>query len=750
VFGPSPAITIGSTVDTQHITSTGFHSFNVLSIVQGWASGTQNNGFFLSASDGIVPFADTDSPFIGVGPMLSVVVDDTVPPVIATTPHDRTLSVGADGKLAIPDLVAETMATDNTGIATIGQSPAAGTMVGPGMTSVTITVLDLAGLSAQAHVTITAADTTKPAFTQPDPLTLTADPVAGTATVPDVATSLAASDNVGIATRMQSPAAGSTLPLGESTITVTLADAAGNSTTVEVPVEVDYDRPDNSAAATPSGLSQGPAPTATGLPAGATIASFAAPAISGDRTLAALAQLKSGHTLIPAIYTSDAAGVDSLVAFKGSDAGLGTGITFKALQNPLLSSSGAIAFGATVQGTGITAGTDHGVWSDVFGSGVRAILREGAQVPGLPAGVLLNAVSSYSLHDGGVLALVTLHHGAGGVTAANDTALILQAGANAGVLVAREGTALTTGGSPVKTIGALNPAVLSPGEGRSQADDTAIAKVTLQNGDVSIVKLKSGAAVPLVSSGDPALAGPYGSFWHSFGVPATDAAGTQLVFSGGLKVGQGSITAANDSVLAYSDDDTTFSFLAREGGTATDIAGAAYTGFYDPLVNSSGEIAFLATIKGTGVTKANRLGLWFGMPGSYHLLARRGSAAPGANGTALAASFASFTSVALPEGDLAGPVVLATLSGSGVSKTNNTGLWAVDSQGVFRLLLRTNDSVNTGTVAAPVMKTVKSITLLKSVAGVFGASRSFNDTGSVAAEVTYGDNTQSLLRLDIP
>jgi hypothetical protein len=47
-------------------------------------------------------------------------------------------------------------------------------------------------------------------------------------------------------------------------------------------------------------------------------------------------------------------------------------------------------------------------------------------------------------------------------------------------------------------------------------------------------------------------------------------------------------------------------------------------------------------------------------------------------------------------------------------------------------------------------KTVRGFSLLRSSSYVFGATRSFNGTGSVAAIVTFTDGTQSLVRFDVP
>jgi PKD repeat protein len=74
------------------------------------------------------------------------------PPTITTCPTNKTLYVTADCQAAIPNLLAETVATGCA--VTKSQSPAAGTMVDPGTYAVTVTAENSAG-EAQCTVTVT-------------------------------------------------------------------------------------------------------------------------------------------------------------------------------------------------------------------------------------------------------------------------------------------------------------------------------------------------------------------------------------------------------------------------------------------------------------------------------------------------------------------------------------------------------------------------------------------------------------------
>src|SRR5437016_4987495 len=116
---------------------------------------------------------------------------------------------------------------------TLSQSPAAGTLVGLGAHTITVTATDAAGNSATCTTTFTVTDTTVPSVSCPAPTSASADGNCQAA-VPNVLSGVTASDNCsgtnGI-TLVQSPAAGALVGLGTNTITVTAADEAGNSAT---------------------------------------------------------------------------------------------------------------------------------------------------------------------------------------------------------------------------------------------------------------------------------------------------------------------------------------------------------------------------------------------------------------------------------------------------------------------------------------------------------------------------------------
>jgi len=94
----------------------------------------------------------------------NVTVTDVINPTIDTCPASRTLSRSATCSAQVPDLVAETVASDNCTVADISQSPIAGTTI-TANTVVTITVTDGFGNTTTCTVNLTLVDDTAPVIT---------------------------------------------------------------------------------------------------------------------------------------------------------------------------------------------------------------------------------------------------------------------------------------------------------------------------------------------------------------------------------------------------------------------------------------------------------------------------------------------------------------------------------------------------------------------------------------------------------
>src|SRR5439155_15125403 len=79
-------------------------------------------------------------------------------------------SAGANCQAAVPNILSGVTGNDNcssAGAITLSQSPAAGTLVGLGPHTITVTATDVAGNSATCTTTFTVTDNTPPTVTCP-------------------------------------------------------------------------------------------------------------------------------------------------------------------------------------------------------------------------------------------------------------------------------------------------------------------------------------------------------------------------------------------------------------------------------------------------------------------------------------------------------------------------------------------------------------------------------------------------------
>src|SRR5436309_932711 len=162
------------------------------------------------------------------------VTDDSAPTVICPAPTST--SAGTNCLAAVPDVLAGVPASDNcsgTNGITLSQSPAAGTLVGLGAHTITVTATDEAGNSSTCSTLFTVTDKTAPEVNCSTVPSASADGNCQAA-VPNVLSGVTVSDACSAATAItltQSPAAETLVGVGSHTITVTATDEAGNSAT---------------------------------------------------------------------------------------------------------------------------------------------------------------------------------------------------------------------------------------------------------------------------------------------------------------------------------------------------------------------------------------------------------------------------------------------------------------------------------------------------------------------------------------
>lgn len=178
---------------------------------------------------------------------LVVTVVDTITPT-AVAPVPQSVAADANCQGLVPDFATGLVASDDcTPDLSLSktQIPPAGSPVSVGIHPITLTVTDASGNAAQVTTTFTVVDAAPPVGICPAPITTSADEN-GKALVPDFAGLLVAQDNCTPAPNLlkaQVPAAGTSVVVGTHVITVTVTDAAGNTSACTTTFTVDDTTP---------------------------------------------------------------------------------------------------------------------------------------------------------------------------------------------------------------------------------------------------------------------------------------------------------------------------------------------------------------------------------------------------------------------------------------------------------------------------------------------------------------------------
>jgi hypothetical protein len=131
----------------------------------------------------------------------------------------------------------EPTSNDNVGVTSFTSNHAIGSQFPLGNTTVTYTATDAVGNTENASFTVTVNDTEKPTITgMPSNISVSTDAGENYATVSW--TEPTSNDNVGVTSFTSNHAIGSQFPQGNTTVTYTATDAAGNTETASFIVTV--------------------------------------------------------------------------------------------------------------------------------------------------------------------------------------------------------------------------------------------------------------------------------------------------------------------------------------------------------------------------------------------------------------------------------------------------------------------------------------------------------------------------------
>ncbi|MFL6275963.1 MAG: PxKF domain-containing protein [Blastocatellia bacterium] len=173
----------------------------------------------------------------------TVTATESTPPVITTCPSGSSASANASCQASVPNVIPGVVATDNCtdpSQLVVTQSPAAGALVGKGVTNIVVTVRDVSGNTATCTVAFTVNDVTPPTISCPANVVVNL-PLNSTATSMAVNFTVTAADNCPGVTVASTPASGSVFSVGTTTVNSTATDSSGNTATCSFTVTVLYD-----------------------------------------------------------------------------------------------------------------------------------------------------------------------------------------------------------------------------------------------------------------------------------------------------------------------------------------------------------------------------------------------------------------------------------------------------------------------------------------------------------------------------
>jgi uncharacterized repeat protein (TIGR03803 family) len=397
------------------------------------------------------------------------------------------------------------------------------------------------------------------------------------------------------------------------------------------------------------------------------------PALSGTQFVAYGATLPSGLFDIE----TDNNGTTQVLAQSGTMAGNAAGANspFASFSDPIVNANANVAFRATL------ASKTTGIWANLGGA-LALLAAQGAPAP--TTGGTFGAFTALGLSDtAGVVFLATV---AGGSTTSG-----IWEGTSNGGLALKLSVGETVNGKAITALTFLPAGELYVnGQTRGfNGSGHLISAVTYGKTGTGLVSVLGGTTPHAVATSGVDRDPVSNLAYASFGNPAINA-NDHTAFAATLTA-----AAAGTTTGIWADDSSGTRQLIARAGTTAPGGSATFLAFSDPVYNNNEAVAFRATLKAAAGQSA--LGLW-ATDANAPTLAKVALAGDQAPGCPTGTTFSAFSELALP--DTGGVIFLATLTGSGVTTANNTGIFAVDTTGNLQLIVRTGDVLNNKTVTA--------------------------------------------------
>ncbi len=563
---------------------------------------------------------------------------------------------------------------------------------------------------------------------------------------------------------------------GTYSVSVSYQDAVGNPAAASLSatgVVIDAEAPFLPGAATKvlavkGGVVPGAGVAGSGIPADARLRVLGVPSINDAGHLAITASYSSGATVRSVVIGPGSGGNPAVLAGVGDSVpnvsgNLQTQLAFISFADVLLNDSDAIAFQGALRGLGSAASTvnvrnDRGIWSNAGDGKLRQIAREYDAAPGTT--VRFDSFTSVALSSNFVLDGETIQRAniafvakliGTGVATTNDEGLwnceVSSASTVTSKLLLRKGQLLSLRGAAAKRIRgivALPPVDGAAGQGRGSVPAGVTARVEFTDLTQALVQIGSDGVVHDVAISADTLADTDVRVVR-FGVPTQNVLGDVMAVA--------SLNSRVDNTaLVFTPETGAPTLAVRQGADADGIEGAKFSAFKIGVLNPDQSYAFLGTTVGRNLNSTNDEGIWFFATTSLSttpvLIAREGAQPPG---TPLGAKWDTFRSIALPDG-AKGPVFLADLevpaagrpNPARITASNASGVWAVDSNGVLRLIVRQGDTFPGSAL------TIRALTVLGNVVGSPAQTRSFNGHAELVYRATLSDGSEAIAKARVP
>jgi len=486
--------------------------------------------------------------------------------------------------------------------------------------------------------------------------------------------------------------------------------------------------------------------TVPGTAPGVVYANLGAPIINSTGQIAfesSLTGLGVDSTNNSGIW-SEGSGSLGLIARTGDAApDTAPGTVYSSLANLDFNDAGQTAFGGSLVGTGVDASNNAGIWSEGFGS-LSLIARAGDPAPGTTPGVVYRSdfFGRPLLNSAGQIAFTGTLSGPGVVV--SNSSGIWSEGSDALGIVARSGDA-AVGTAPGVAYSGFNSAINAFNNAGQIAFKGFLVGTDVHSLNNTGIWLGVSSSLSLVARGGDAPPGADPGFiYRAFYPPVINDAG-QTAFVGS--------TAPTGSGI-WSESSGSLSLVAKKGDAAPGtVPGVVFGNFFSvfpkfdnvgqPVLNNAGQAAFVGSLSGPGVDFTNNTGIWSEGFGSLSLIAREGDAALETDPGVVYTEF-RHNPVLNDAGQIA---FIGFLAGTGVDGTNDSGIWATDTNGLLTLIVRAGDLFDVND--DPLIDDFRTISFFDMATGTDTldtqeTGTGFNDAGQLAFAINFTDGSSGI------